>query len=107
MSPSNLTVTPRNTFFNEGHGLQRRSNYDGYIFVIPTRYGRSVSQFSQFFDATGGLWAKQALAGKFATIMTSTGTQNGGQETTAFTTLYVFRSFQPPLVQQLNTFTFS
>ncbi|KAG8872023.1 hypothetical protein FRB97_008104 [Tulasnella sp. 331] len=62
-------------------------NYDGYIFVIPTRYGRSVSQFSQFFDATGGLWAKQALSGKFATIMTSTGTQNGGQETTAFTTL--------------------
>ncbi|KAG9004035.1 hypothetical protein FRB94_002744 [Tulasnella sp. JGI-2019a] len=62
-------------------------NFDGYIFVIPTRYGRSVAQFSHFFDHTGGLWAKQSLAGKFATIMTSTGTQNGGQETTAFTTL--------------------
>jgi len=64
--------------------------YDGYIFVIPTRYGRAVSQFSQFFDMTGGNWAKQAYAGKFATVMTSTGTQNGGQETTAFTTLPFF-----------------
>jgi len=64
--------------------------YDGYIFVIPTRYGRSVAQFSAFFDMTGGQWAKQALAGKFATVMTSTGTQGGGMETTAFTTLPFF-----------------
>lgn len=35
------------------------TDFDGYIFVIPTRYGRAVSQFSSFFDATGGLWAKQ------------------------------------------------
>jgi len=62
-------------------------DYDGYIFVIPTRYGRAVSQFSQFFDATGALWAAGSLVGKFATIMSSTGTQNGGQETTALTTL--------------------
>ncbi|KAG8998078.1 hypothetical protein FRB90_012383 [Tulasnella sp. 427] len=65
-------------------------NYDGYVFVIPTRYGRAVSQFSSFFDATGGLWAKQALAGKYATVITSTGTQNGGQETTTLTTLPFF-----------------
>jgi len=64
--------------------------YDGYIFVIPTRYGRSVAQVSAFFDMTGGIWAKQSLAGKFATVMSSTGTQNGGQETTAFTTLPFF-----------------
>jgi len=61
--------------------------HDGYIFVIPTRYGRAVAQWSAFFDHTGGLWAKQALNKKFATIITSTATQHGGQETTALTTL--------------------
>lgn len=35
------------------------TKFDGYIFVIPTRYGRAVGQFSSFFDATGGLWMKQ------------------------------------------------
>ncbi|KAG8899753.1 hypothetical protein FRB99_006456 [Tulasnella sp. 403] len=64
--------------------------FDGYIFVIPTRYGRAVAQFSHFFDATGGLWTKQSLSGKFATVITSTGTQNGGQETTAVTTIPFF-----------------
>ncbi|KAG9004126.1 hypothetical protein FRB94_012395 [Tulasnella sp. JGI-2019a] len=61
--------------------------HDGYILVIPTRYGRAVGQFSAFFDHTGGLWAKQALSKKMATIITSTGTQHGGQETTALTTI--------------------
>lgn len=63
------------------------TQHDGYIFVIPTRYGRAVSQFSAFFDATGGLWMKQALSKKMGTIITSTATQSGGQETTALTTL--------------------
>jgi len=63
---------------------------DGYIFVIATRYGRAVGQFSSFFDATGSLWMAQSLSGKFATVMTSTGTQSGGQETTALTTLPFF-----------------
>ncbi|KAG8815133.1 hypothetical protein FRC17_000846 [Serendipita sp. 399] len=53
--------------------------YDGYIFAFPTRYGRAVAQVSAFFDQTGGLWAAQALNGKMATIITSTGTQHGGQ----------------------------
>ncbi|KAG9050934.1 hypothetical protein FS837_001108 [Tulasnella sp. UAMH 9824] len=69
---------------------EKLTEFDGYIFVIPTRYGRAVGQFSSFFDATGGLWAKQALSKKFATIITSTGTQHGGQETTALTTLPFF-----------------
>ncbi|KIO26857.1 benzoquinone reductase [Tulasnella calospora MUT 4182] len=66
------------------------TNWDAYVFVIPTRYGRAVSQFSSFFDATGGLWMKQSLAGKYATVIASTGTQNGGQETTTLTTLPFF-----------------
>ncbi|KAG9056527.1 hypothetical protein FS842_010364 [Serendipita sp. 407] len=55
------------------------TEFDGYIFCFPTRYGRAVAQVSAFFDSTGGLWGTQALNGKMATIITSTGTQHGGQ----------------------------
>ncbi|KAL5636205.1 hypothetical protein ACGC1H_004877 [Rhizoctonia solani] len=65
-------------------------NFDGYAFGIPTRYGRAPAQISAFFDATGGLWATQALSKKFATVFVSTGSQNGGQETTALTTMPFF-----------------
>mmetsp|Transcript_17658 Transcript_17658/g.50579 ORF Transcript_17658/g.50579 Transcript_17658/m.50579 type:complete len:203 (-) Transcript_17658:95-703(-) len=58
---------------------------DGIIFGIPTRYGMAAAQMKAFMDSTGGLWQKQALAGKPAAIFFSTGTQNGGQETTALT----------------------
>jgi len=64
--------------------------YDGFIFAFPTRYGRAVSQMSAFFDATGQLWATGALVGKFASTITSTATQNGGQETTHLTTIPFF-----------------
>jgi len=60
---------------------------DGIVWGIPTRYGRAVSQISNFFDSTGGLWMTQALNGKFTTVFSSTGTQNGGQESTALTTI--------------------
>ncbi|KAG8787355.1 hypothetical protein FRC15_009461 [Serendipita sp. 397] len=63
------------------------TEFDGFIFCFPTRYGRAVAQVSAFFDSTGGLWGTQALNGKMATIITSTGTQHGGQETTVLTTL--------------------
>lgn len=45
-------------------------NLDGILFGFPTRYGRAPAQVSAFFDATGGLWAQGALAGKFAGIFT-------------------------------------
>lgn len=64
--------------------------FDGFIFGFPTRYGRTPSQVSAFFDQTGGLWATGALVGKFATIFTSTASLHGGQETTALTTLPFF-----------------
>lgn len=56
---------------------------DGIIFGFPTRFGMMAAQFKAFFDATGGLWKTQALAGKPAGIFYSTGSQGGGQETTA------------------------
>ncbi|KAH8966362.1 hypothetical protein BDL97_03G021500 [Sphagnum fallax] len=60
---------------------------DGFIFGFPTRYGMMAAQFKAFLDATGGLWRTQALAGKPAGLFYSTGSQGGGQETTALTAI--------------------
>ncbi|OWM77620.1 hypothetical protein CDL15_Pgr017018 [Punica granatum] len=60
---------------------------DGLIFGFPTRFGMMASQSKAFFDATGGLWRTQKLAGKPAGIFCSTGSQGGGQETTALTAI--------------------
>lgn len=61
--------------------------YDGYLLAAGTRYGRLPAQVDTFFDQTGGLWATGALLGKFAGLLTSSGSQHGGQETTFLTTL--------------------
>ena len=58
------------------------AEYDAIIVGSPTRYGRLTSQMAQFWDQTGGLWAKGALIGKVGSAFTSTATQHGGQETT-------------------------
>uniref|UniRef100_A0A0D6QY50 NAD(P)H dehydrogenase (quinone) n=1 Tax=Araucaria cunninghamii TaxID=56994 RepID=A0A0D6QY50_ARACU len=60
---------------------------DGLIFGFPTRFGMMAAQFKAFMDATGGLWGTQQLAGKPAGIFLSTGSQGGGQETTALTAI--------------------
>jgi NAD(P)H dehydrogenase (quinone) len=56
---------------------------DGVLFGFPTRYGAMAAQMKAFFDSTGSLWEEQKLAGKPAGFFVSTGTQGGGQETTA------------------------
>ncbi|KAG5069809.1 hypothetical protein JHK85_002186 [Glycine max] len=56
---------------------------DGVLFGFPTRYGSMAAQMKAFFDSTGHLWKEQKLAGKPAGFFVSTGTQGGGQETTA------------------------
>ncbi|KAG5175656.1 flagellar associated protein [Tribonema minus] len=58
---------------------------DGFIFGIATRFGMSNAQMKSLWDSTGSLWQAGALAGKPAGIFVSTGTQGGGQETTALT----------------------
>lgn len=63
---------------------QELGDYDALILGIPTRYGRMVSQMASFLDQTGGLWASNALVGKVGSVMSSTATQHGGQETTLF-----------------------
>ncbi|KAJ2770275.1 hypothetical protein IWQ56_002230 [Coemansia nantahalensis] len=60
---------------------------DGYLFGFPTRFGNTPAQMKAFFDSTGGLWQKGALAGKPAGIFFSTASQHGGQEATVLTTL--------------------
>lgn len=66
-------------------------DYDGFIIGVPTRYGNMASQMKNFWDQTGGLWAKGALIDKVATVMSSTATQHGGQESTILTTQVVLQ----------------
>lgn len=61
------------------------ADYDAIIVGTPTRFGNMSAQMRNFFDQTGGLWAKGALAGKVASVFTSTGT-GGGQEMTITST---------------------
>jgi len=58
---------------------------DAIIFGAPTRFGNVCGQMRQFLDATGGLWAKNALVGKVGSVFTSSATQHGGQESTLLT----------------------
>lgn len=61
------------------------ANYDAIIFGTPTRFGNMTGQMRNFLDQTGGLWANGSLAGKVASVFTSTGT-GGGQEMTITST---------------------
>ena len=56
-------------------------NYDAVIVGTPTRFGNMSGQMRTFWDQTGALWASGGLAGKVASVFTSTGT-GGGKETT-------------------------
>eukprot|EP01135_Chromosphaera_perkinsii_P008731 Nk52_evm64s1444 gene=Nk52_evmTU64s1444 len=58
---------------------------DAILFGIPTRFGMCCAQIKALMDQTGGLWAGGKLVGKPAGTFFSTGTQGGGQETTALT----------------------
>jgi NAD(P)H dehydrogenase (quinone) len=57
-------------------------NYDAIIFATGTRFGMMPAQMKNFIDQTGGLWMKGALVGKLGSVMTSSATQHGGQEST-------------------------
>ncbi|AFK64084.1 NAD(P)H:quinone oxidoreductase [Advenella kashmirensis WT001] len=65
--------------------VQDLADYDAIIIGTPTRFGNMAGQMRTFLDQTGGLWAKGALAGKIASVFTSTGT-GGGQEMTITST---------------------
>lgn len=65
------------------------ANYDAVIFATGTRYGNMTAQMKNFIDQTGVLWMKGALVGKAGSVMTSSATQHGGQESTILTFLPV------------------
>ena len=58
------------------------AEHDGILFGAPTRFGAVCGQMRQFLDATGQLWVKGALVGKVGSVLTSSATQHGGQEST-------------------------
>jgi len=55
---------------------------EAIIFGTPTRFGNMCGQMRQFLDATGQLWSHGALVGKVGSVITSSNTQHGGQEST-------------------------
>lgn len=57
----------------------------GLALGSPTRFGNMAAPMKYFLDTTSGLWLKGALAGKPATVFTSTSSLHGGQETTLLT----------------------
>jgi NAD(P)H dehydrogenase (quinone) len=58
------------------------ADYDAIIFGTGTRYGNMTAQMKNFIDQTGALWMKGALVGKVGSVMSSSATQHGGQEST-------------------------
>ncbi|MGN6551004.1 MAG: NAD(P)H:quinone oxidoreductase type IV [Pararhizobium sp.] len=58
------------------------AEYDAIIFGAPTRYGMMSAQMKNVLDQTGALWAEGKLVGKVGSVMSSSGTQHGGQEST-------------------------
>ncbi|KAK9381650.1 flavoprotein-like protein [Kockiozyma suomiensis] len=64
--------------------------HDAFIFGVPTRFGNFPGQWKAFWDATGGLWATGALAGKYVSQFVSTAGLGGGQETTVINSLSTY-----------------
>jgi len=62
-------------------------SYDAFLFGIPTRYGNFPAQWKAFWDTTGGQWGSGAFWGKYGGVFVSSGTQGGGQESTAIAAL--------------------
>ncbi|KAJ4473866.1 1,4-benzoquinone reductase [Lentinula aciculospora] len=70
--------------------VDQLTEFDAFLFGIPTRYGNFPGQWKAFWDATGGLWGKGALAGKYASVFFSTASLGGGQESTAMNAMSTF-----------------
>lgn len=65
------------------------TQYDAFLFGIPTRFGNFPAQWKTFWDQTGGLWASGALYHKPFGVFVSTGT-GGGNELTITNSLSSF-----------------
>jgi NAD(P)H dehydrogenase (quinone) len=57
----------------------------GLALGSPTRFGNMAAPMKHFLDSTSAQWLSGALAGKPASVFTSTGSLHGGQESTLLT----------------------
>jgi NAD(P)H dehydrogenase (quinone) len=60
----------------------------GLAMGSPTRYGNMAAALKYFIDSTSNLWMSGAMAGKPATVFTSTSSLHGGQETTLLSMMF-------------------
>ncbi len=60
----------------------------GLAMGSPTRFGNMAAPMKYFLDGTGALWMKGSLAGKAASVFTSTASMHGGQETTLVSMMF-------------------
>ncbi len=64
---------------------------DAILFSVPSRFGNVPSQFKQFIDTQGGLWATGKTVNKVVSAMSSAQNPHGGQEATIlnlYTSMY-------------------
>lgn len=69
---------------------EQLAKYDGVLFGVPTRFGNVPYALKAFIDATSSQWLTAGYAGKYVGVFVSTGTPNGGQETTVRNLLSTF-----------------
>lgn len=62
--------------------LEDLRNCAGLALGSPTRFGNMAAAMKYFLDGTSSLWMSGALAGKPASVFTSTSSMHGGQEST-------------------------
>ena len=55
---------------------------DGLVLGSPTRFGNMAASLKYFIDSTSDLWLSASLAGKPASVFTSSSSMHGGQEST-------------------------
>lgn len=64
---------------------------DAILFSVPSRFGNVPSQFKQFIDLQGGLWASGKTINKVVSATSSAQNPHGGQEATIlslYTSMY-------------------
>lgn len=66
------------------------TQYDGVLFGVPTRFGSMPYAVKAFLDRTASQWTTGGFYGKYVGVFVSTGTPNGGQETTVRNLLSIF-----------------
>lgn len=68
--------------------LDDLKNCAGLALGSPTRFGNMAAPLRYFLDSTSSLWLSGTLAGKPASVFTSTASMHGGQETTLVSMMF-------------------